>query len=97
MYARVTTVAVRPDKVNDVVTIFQGSIVPDVTAAQGCKGISLLVDPTTGNGLSITYWDTAANAQAYESSGGYQQQVAKVAQYFAGPPTVATYEVPVRS
>lgn len=97
MYARVTTVAVQPDKVGDVETLYRSSILPAITAAQGCQGVYLLLDRATGKGMSITLWDDPANAQTYESSGSYQQQVAKVAQYFAGPPSLATYEVPAHS
>lgn len=93
MFARVTTVDVQPSTADQVSSIYQSSIVPDIKAAQGNQGAYLLVDRASGHGLSITFWDTVANAQAYESSGTYRAQVAKVAQYFTSAPSLATYEV----
>src|SRR5262245_8296713 len=86
MYARVTTVPIQRDKISEATSIYQNDILPIISGTQGCQGAYLLVDPTSGNGMSITMWDNPANAQAYESSGTYQQLVAKLAQYFAGPP-----------
>lgn len=93
MFARVTTVDVQPSSADQVSSIYQSSIVPDIKAAQGNLGAYLLVDRATGHGLSITFWDDPANAQAYESSGTYRAQVAKVAQFFTSAPSLASYEV----
>ncbi len=93
MYARVTSVTVQPANVAEVTRIFNESIVPAVRAASGNRGIFLMIDAATGKGMSISVWDTQASGEAYDSSGGYREQVAKVAAYFAAPPALATYEV----
>ena len=97
MIARVTTVDIQPSNADQVSSIYQSSIVPDITASQGNLGAYLLVDRATGHGLSVTFWDAVANAQAYESSGTYRAQVAKVAQFFTSAPSLATYEVTAHS
>jgi quinol monooxygenase YgiN len=97
MHARVTTVPIQRDKISDATSIYQNDILPIISGTPGCQGVYLLVDPNTGNAQSITLWDNPANAQSYESSGTYQQLVAKLAQYFAGPPSLATYDVAVHS
>lgn len=93
MYARVTTVTVQLDKVAEVTRIFNESIIPAVKAASGNHGIFLLINPATGSGFSMSLWHSEADVQAYVSSSGYREQIAKVSQFFAAPPSLANYEV----
>ena len=93
MYARVTSVSVQLDKVAETTRIYNESILPAIKAAAGNRGVFLLIDPATGKGLSITVWNSQAEGEAYDSSGTYREQVAKVAAFFSGPPSLATYEV----
>ena len=93
MFARVTTVSVQPDQIANVTRIYNESIVPAVKGAHGNRGITLLIDQATGVGVSITLWDAQADGEAYDSSGSYREQVGKISAYFAGPPSLATYEV----
>ena len=93
MIARVTSVSIQPDKVADTTRIYNESILPAVKGASGNRGVFLLVDPASGQGISITLWDSAADGQAYDTSGTYREQVAKIAPFFASPPSLATYEV----
>ncbi len=93
MYARVTTVSVQPDKVAETTRIYNESILPSVKAANGNRGVFLLIDPASGKGMSITLWNSEADGQTYDSSGSYREQVAKVSQFFSAPPSLATYEV----
>jgi heme-degrading monooxygenase HmoA len=93
MYARVTSFSVQPDKVAEVTRIYNESILPAIKAAAGNRSVTLLQDTATGTGISITIWNSQADGEAYDSSGSYREQVAKVAQYFTAPPSLATYEV----
>ncbi len=93
MFARVTSVAIQPDKVADVTRIYNESILPAVKAASGNRGVFLLLDAATGKGMSITVWNAQADGAAYDASGIYREQVAKVSPFFSGPPSLATYEV----
>ncbi len=93
MFARVTSVSVQLDKVSEVTRIYNESILPAVKAASGNRGVFLLMDAATGKGMSITVWNTLADGEAYDGSGSYREQVAKVAPFFAAPPSLATYEV----
>jgi heme-degrading monooxygenase HmoA len=96
MHARVTTVQLRPDTVDASIDLYQREILPVITAQPGYQGVYLFTDRASGNGVSITLWASEADAQAYESSGTYRQLVAKLAANFAGPPTLATYDVSVK-
>ncbi len=93
MHARVTTVSVQPDKVTETTRIYNESILPAIKAANGNRGVFLLIDPASGKGVSITLWDSQTDGEVYDSSGSYREQVGKVAQYFSAPPSLDTYEV----
>jgi heme-degrading monooxygenase HmoA len=97
MFARVTSVTIQPNKIADATRIFNESIIPAVKAGAGNRGIMLLVDPATGKGMSISLWNSEAEGQAYDTSGSYREQVAKVAPFFAAPPSLATYDVPAQA
>ena len=96
MHARITTVHLQPDKIAEATAIYQNSIVPILTTQSGFRGGYLLTDPS-GTGQSITLWDSEADGQAYEASGAYREQVAKVAAFFSAPPSLATYDVAVKA
>lgn len=96
MLARVTTVKLQPDKVAESVALYQQEIVPIVKGQPGFQGMYLLTDAATGNGMSISFWNSEAEAQAYESSGIYRQMVAKLAANFSAPPSLGTFEVTAR-
>lgn len=93
MHARVTTVSVHPDKVAETTRVYNESVLPAIKAANGNRGVFLLIDAATGKGMSITLWNSAADGQAYDTSGTYREQVAKVSPFFSAPPSLATYEV----
>lgn len=97
MHARVTTVSVQPNLVAETTRIYNESVMPAIKAAAGNRGVLLLIDPASGKGLSITLWDSQADGQAYDTSGTYRAQVAKVAPFFAAPPSLATYDVGAQS
>lgn len=92
MYARVTTGMVQSDKVDETTRTYNESILPAVKAANGNRGVFLLIDPASGKALSITFWNTEADGRAYDTSGTYREQVAKISAFFAAAPTLATYE-----
>ena len=93
MFARVTTVSIQPDKIDEATRIYDESILPAIKAAKGNLGVYLLTDRASGKGLSITFWDSAADGQAYDASGTYREQVAKISQFFSSAPSLATYDV----
>ena len=94
MHARVVTVQVQPGQTEEAVNIYR-SIGPLWQQQNGFKGAYLLTDPT-GKGVSITMWETQADMEATEASGWYQEQIAKFASVFAGPPVQEAYEVSVQ-
>jgi len=96
MNARVTTVQVRPDKMDEAIGIYRDSVTPAAQQQKGFKGLLMLTDRNTGKGISIALWETEADMTAGESSGYFQQQLAKFKDVFSAPPVREQYEVSVQ-
>jgi heme-degrading monooxygenase HmoA len=97
MNARVTIVQILPGKMDEAIGIYRDSVVPAARQQKGCQGVYLLTDRNTGKGISISLWDTEADMTTGESSGYYQQQLAKFKDIFGAPPVREAYEVSVQA
>lgn len=86
MFARVTHVQSKPGKLDEVVALFQDSVMPLLKRQQGFNSSLLLTDPATGKGMSITVWESEADLQAGDSNGVLLEQVIKVMPLLAVPP-----------
>ena len=93
MYARMTCIHIKPDKVQEAVALYKKSVVPDAKKQRGFKGLLLLTDPQTGTGLSITLWASEKAALATEESRYYQEQLVKFMALYTSPPSRDGYEV----
>lgn len=96
-HARVTTVQIQSEKIDEANSIFHDSVIPAAQAQKGFRAARLLVDSAPGKGMTITAWDSLEDLQANESSGFYQEHLAKFAPLFAAAPTRETYEVSVQA
>ena len=97
MFARLTIVQVKPDKIDDVVKIYGDHVVPSAKAQKGYKGIFMLTDRKTGKGISISLWESEQDAIANDKSGYYQLQVGRFKDYFTKPPVQEGYEVSIQA
>jgi heme-degrading monooxygenase HmoA len=93
MYARLTSIHVKPDRIQEAVQLYRKSVVPEAKKQKGFKGLLLLNDPQTGDGLSITLWTSEKAALATEENRYYQEQLVKFMDFFALPPSREGYEV----
>jgi heme-degrading monooxygenase HmoA len=98
MYARATTIQLRPGMTDRMSAIFQDDVVPAAQQQPGFRGGLLLTDRDSGKVIAISLWETEADLAAGEASGYYQAQMAKLAGvgFFAGPPVRETYQVAVQ-
>ena len=96
MHARVTFATAEPAKVDQSIKIMKDSILPAAKKQKGFKGLIYLLNRKTGKGMSIVMWNTEGDMTAGESSGFYQEQVAKVIPLLSGPPTMEHYEVSLK-
>jgi quinol monooxygenase YgiN len=96
MLARVTRTQIRPDKAEEAITLFRTDVVQSATEQAGLKGIVLLADRATGNGFTMTLWESEADMRVAQESGWTRQQLGRFAPMLTGEPTIETYEVAVR-
>ena len=69
MYIRATRVQSPPEKVEDAIKNFETNVVKRLSAAPGYQGAVLLVNRQTGEGMGVTYWESARALGASEQSG----------------------------
>ncbi len=63
---------------------------------RGFRGEFVLSNPEVDEGYTVTLWETEEDAEAYESSGAYREQVAKLGATLAEPPTRKIYKVSIQ-
>jgi heme-degrading monooxygenase HmoA len=97
MFARFTIVQVNIDKIDEVIKLYEDSVVPAAKSQKGYRGAYLFTDRKAGKGFSISLWDSEEDAIANEQSGYYKEQVSKFAEYFTAPPVQEGYEVSVQA
>jgi heme-degrading monooxygenase HmoA len=95
MYARASTLTLQQGKTDEAFRIFSDSVIPAAKKQQGFKGSLWLKDTNANKVIGITLWETEANLKASETSGYYQEQIAKFATVMAGSSTREVYEAVV--
>ena len=91
--ARVNYIQVQPGKMDDLIRIFQDSVVPVLQQLQGFKKELILADRDTDKVFVVPLWETEADMIASETSGWLQESFANYVGVFAGPPVTEHYEV----
>jgi heme-degrading monooxygenase HmoA len=97
VYARISTVKVQSEKVDEAIHIYRESVVPALEGQAGFAGAMLLTQPDSGQGISITLWASPEDQSASETSGFYREQLAKFAGLFTVTPVREVYEVSVQT
>ena len=94
MYARTTTVQADRSMVEDGIAHVRDQIFPQVTAIDGCVGMSMLVDRESGRCIATTAWETQG---AMEASAEQVRPMRDEAERSMGSSSsdVATWEVAV--
>ena len=96
MYARLTTVYVKLDKIDEAIKIYKEDVIPAAEAQHGCRGCYLLTDRKTGKGIAFTMWETKHDANVSEQSGYYQAQISRFKGMFVAKPVNEGYDVSVQ-
>ena len=69
MYVRAITLPLKPEKIDEAVRLFKESIAPMFQKRKGFKQGYLVGDRSTAKAISISLWDTEANATSLDTSG----------------------------
>ena len=96
MHARVVSMEVLPMNVAEAVRIYRDSVVPAAKEEQGFRGALLLTDQDTGEGVSISLWESEDDMHASEASGYYHRKLDQLDALFISPPVRKHYEVSVQ-
>lgn len=93
MHARVVSMEMLPMNVKEAVRIYQERVVPAAREEEGFRGALMLTDPDTGEGLSISLWNTEDEMYASEASGFYHRKLDELEALFISTPVRKHYEV----
>ncbi len=93
MWVRVGSFLVKPGEAAALRSTYNQQAVPKVRAHPGNLACLLLESTAEGEPfLVMTVWEDRAAAEKYESSGAAAEVVALVRRFFAGAPTLRSYE-----
>ncbi|WP_303312114.1 antibiotic biosynthesis monooxygenase [Hymenobacter sp. BT730] len=94
MFVRLTSMSFAPEQIEGAKKVYFDDIVPIVRRQPGCLDIMLLepIDETDEH-ISCTMWNSKIEADAYETSGVYQQMVNKLTNSLSGQPSLKSYYV----
>jgi|SRR6187551_326252 len=93
MWVRIGTFLVKDGDAEALRATYLAQATPLVRAAPGNRGALLLEPVAPGEPFIVmTLWETRAAGDAYEASGTAAEVVGLVRQYFAGPPSLRSYE-----
>ena len=93
MYARSTTMRVRPEAVDDLIAFVRDDVMPMATGLDGCVGLSVLSARDTGRCIVTSAWETADAMRASADRIGAARDQA--AERFGAAPEVQEWEIAV--
>jgi quinol monooxygenase YgiN len=93
MFVRIGSFQAKPDRIDELIAIFEREVQPAMRAAEGNVSACLLRQHDAGETfLACTAWRSREDADRYEQSGQAGENVTKLRHTFAGPPTLTTYD-----
>ena len=95
MHARVSTLTLDPAKLDDVVGQLEGEDLDKLKATDGFRGMTLVVDRSSGKGIATTYWDSEEAMKAAEQIGDETRKRAAETGGAGGEPQVERFEVAI--
>ena len=94
MHVRAISVQIQPGKMQELIDMYNNSVVPAQKTQKGYQGSYLMTDADNNKALAISVWESKDDLLATESSSGYfQEQMVKLGSIFAGSPESIHYEL----
>jgi len=98
MYARITTTQFSPYRLDEAIGIARDHTLPAAQQQAGFKGFLMLVDRSTGKGLTITLWEGEEDRQVSgPNSGYYREAIGRIVPLLTEAPFVEDYEIVIQS
>lgn len=94
MFSRVTQLEIDTVRISvgEAVDVFRREVLPGLQEQEGYEGALVLATPE-GKGLLLSFWETAAAAEATADEGFYHETLAQYVMLFRSPPGRERYEV----
>ena len=84
-FVRIVSARVEAGKFEELKKRFDEEIKPALMATKGCRAVFLVENvKRRSRALSVTLWDSEADAIRHELSGAFDEMVAKVSEFFSG-------------
>jgi heme-degrading monooxygenase HmoA len=96
MYARMTSIRFPPGMRAEVVSVAEG-LTPILNQQRGFNGLQVLTDPSMGEGIIVSLWETEADAKESEANPSYIGQMSMMSSFLYNRVAPKTYEVSVRA
>jgi len=96
MFARITTIQVKVNQIDEASKLFEKSVVPAFKSQKGYQGVQFMADRKTGKCVCISLWDREEDIISNEQSLSYQEQLIKFMEFFTAPPVREGYEVKIK-
>ncbi len=94
MYARVTTTQYSPYRLEEGISIAKEHTLPAAQQQTGFKGYLMLVDRSTGKGITITLWEEEADREITSpNSSYYRDEIGKIVPLLVEAPIVEDLEL----
>ncbi len=97
MDGTVTTIQLKSGTMDEAIRVYQDSVVSVLKQQKGLMHAYMTTDRSRDKVVIFAVWETDAQARAFESSGEWQRQVAKIAPLLVGQPTREVYEISVET
>ena len=91
MYARSTTIQAQPSSIDDGIAHMRDSVMPALQGIDGCVGLSLLVDRTSGRCIATSSWESEEAMRA--SAEALQPIRDRAAELFGGGAQIEEWEI----
>ena len=97
MYARVTMTQFSPYRLEEAIHVAREHTVPAAQQQTGFKGYLMLVDRSTGKGLTITLWEGEEDRDVTgPNSSYYRDAIGRVVPLLQEAPSVEDFEVVIQ-
>ena len=96
MYARVTNIRFPTEMKAEVSSVAQG-LAPILSRQRGFEGLQVLTDPSTGEGIIVSLWETQTDVEVSEANSSYIGQMSMMSSFLREPLVPKTYEVSVKT
>jgi len=96
MFAGVVEFSIRPEHADAVTKWYDEVVIPAARRTGGLKGAILLINRQTGKSVGMGFWESKADADAYEATGALRGTLQKLSDQgvsFTSPPVRTEYTV----